>query len=151
MPGAVCDAPEGWGRARRVRADAALDQAPGGFDGTDVGRIRRQKPPLGSAGPDEPPDRGGLVSGEIVEEHDVAGLQPRRQAPADPADDRVALAMALWSSLSDAEREGELALSDEEVAEIDRRWAEHLAGPGSGVPWSGVPWSEVRRKLIGSG
>jgi len=63
-----------------------------------------------------------------------------------PPDDRVELAMALWASLSDAEREGELALSDEEVAEIDRRWAEHLANPGSGVPWS-----EVRRKLVGQG
>jgi len=63
-----------------------------------------------------------------------------------PADDRVELAMALWASLSDAEREGELALSDEEAAEIDRRWAEHLANPGSGVPWS-----EVRRKLVGKG
>ena len=63
-----------------------------------------------------------------------------------PPDDRVELAMALWASLSDAEREGELALSDEEAAEIDRRWAEHLANPGSGVPWS-----EVRRKLVGQG
>ena len=63
-----------------------------------------------------------------------------------PADDRVELAMALWASLSDPEREGELALSDDEAAEIDRRWAEHLANPGSGVPWS-----EVRRKLVGNG
>ena len=35
-----------------------------------------------------------------------------------PADDRVELAMALWASLSDAEREGELALSDEEAAAL---------------------------------
>jgi putative addiction module component (TIGR02574 family) len=63
-----------------------------------------------------------------------------------PPDDRVELAMALWASLSDAEREGALALSDEDAAEHDRRWAEHLADPGSGVPWP-----EVRRKLVRNG
>ena len=60
------------------------------------------------------------------------------------ADDRAELAMALWASLSDVERDGELALSDEQGAELDRRWAEHLADPGSAVPWS-----EVRGKLLG--
>ena len=52
--------------------------------------------------------------------------------------------MALWESLTDAEREGELALTDEQRAELDRRWAEHVENPGSAVPWS-----EVRRKLLG--
>ncbi len=59
------------------------------------------------------------------------------------ADDRAELAMALWESLSDSERETELALTDAQAAEIDRRWAEHLANPGSAVPWS-----DVRRKLL---
>ena len=63
-----------------------------------------------------------------------------------PAGDRAELAMALWESLSDVEREGELALTDEQGAEIDRRWAEHMASPGSAVTWS-----EVRRKLLGHG
>ena len=63
-----------------------------------------------------------------------------------PAGDRAELAMALWESLSDAERDGELALTDEQGAELDRRWAEHLANPSSAVPWS-----EVRRKLLGRG
>ena len=63
-----------------------------------------------------------------------------------PAGDRAELAMALWESLSDAEREGELALTDEQGAELDRRWAEHLSNPGSAVPWS-----EVRRKLLDRG
>ena len=63
-----------------------------------------------------------------------------------PADDRAELAMALWESLSDAERETELALTDAQAAEIDRRWADHLANPGSAVPWS-----EVRRKLLKNG
>jgi putative addiction module component (TIGR02574 family) len=63
-----------------------------------------------------------------------------------PAGDRAELAMALWESLSDLEREEELALTEEQAAELDRRWAEHLANPGSAVPWS-----EVRRKLLGRG
>lgn len=62
------------------------------------------------------------------------------------AGDRAELAMALWESLSEAEREAESLLSEEQGAELDRRWAEHLAHPGSGVPWS-----EVRRKLLGRG
>ena len=63
-----------------------------------------------------------------------------------PAGDRAELAMALWESLSDVEREGTLALTDEQGSELDRRWAEHMANPGSAVPWS-----EVRRKLLGHG
>ena len=61
-----------------------------------------------------------------------------------PAGDRAELAIALWESLSDAEREGALQLTDEERAELDRRWAEHLENPDSGVPWS-----VVRSKLLG--
>jgi putative addiction module component (TIGR02574 family) len=34
-------------------------------------------------------------------------------------------------------------LDDELRAELDRRWAEHLADPGSAIPWA-----EVRRKLM---
>jgi len=63
-----------------------------------------------------------------------------------PAGDRAELAMALWESLSDQEREEELVFSDEQAAELDHRWAEHLANPDSAVPWS-----EVRRKLLGRG
>ncbi len=60
-----------------------------------------------------------------------------------PADDRAELAIALWESLSDSERESELVLTDAQASELDRRWAEHLADPASAVPWS-----EVRRKLL---
>jgi putative addiction module component (TIGR02574 family) len=35
-----------------------------------------------------------------------------------------------------------LDLGPEERAELDRRWAEHLANPGSAIPWQ-----DVRRKL----
>ena len=51
-----------------------------------------------------------------------------------PAADRADLAMALWESLSGAERETELALTDEQGKELDRRWAEHLADPSSAIP-----------------
>ena len=60
------------------------------------------------------------------------------------AGDRAELAMALWESLTDVERDSELDLSEEQQAELDRRWAEHVENPGSAVPWS-----EVRRKLLG--
>jgi putative addiction module component (TIGR02574 family) len=59
-----------------------------------------------------------------------------------PAEERAELAMALWDSLSDHERESELELSREQKAELDRRWADHVANPDSAIPWE-----EVRRKL----
>ena len=58
------------------------------------------------------------------------------------AAERVEIAMALWESLSDTERETELALTPEQEAELDRRGAEHIANPGSAIPWD-----EVSRKL----
>lgn len=60
-----------------------------------------------------------------------------------PANERAELAMALWDSLTDAERDAELTLGAEQAAELDRRWAEHLENPASAVPWE-----EVRRKLL---
>lgn len=38
-----------------------------------------------------------------------------------PAGERAELAMALWESLSEAERKGELELPAEQAAELDRR------------------------------
>ena len=61
-----------------------------------------------------------------------------------PASQRVEVAMALWESLTEAEREAERALTPEQEAELDRRLAEHVANPGSAIPWD-----EVRRKLAG--
>jgi len=60
------------------------------------------------------------------------------------ANDRIELAMALWESLTDDEREAELILTPEQEAELDRRLADHLANPGTAVPWE-----DVRRKLAG--
>ena len=39
-----------------------------------------------------------------------------------PADDRAELAMALWASLTEAERGGAFELTDEQRRELDRRW-----------------------------
>ena len=61
-----------------------------------------------------------------------------------PADDRAELAMALWDSLSDDERDRVLDLTDQQRAELDRRWTEHLSNPESAVPWA-----DVRAKLLG--
>jgi putative addiction module component (TIGR02574 family) len=56
-----------------------------------------------------------------------------------PAEARAELAMALWESLTDQERESELELSAEQKAELDRRWADHLANPESAIPRGGSP------------
>jgi putative addiction module component (TIGR02574 family) len=61
-----------------------------------------------------------------------------------PATERIEIAMALWESLADAEREAELVLTPAQEAELDRRLAEHIANPDSAIPWE-----EVRRKLAG--
>jgi hypothetical protein len=53
--------------------------------------------------------------------------------------------MALWESLTDAERDTELALSVEEQAELDRRWTEHIEDPSSAVPWA-VPGTKAVAK-----
>ena len=50
--------------------------------------------------------------------------------------------MSVWESLDDDERD--LELSEADQAELDRRWAEHLRNPDSGVPWP-----VVRSKLGG--
>ncbi len=60
-----------------------------------------------------------------------------------PAGDRADLAMALWDSLTNAEREAELTLTDAHRAELDRRWAEHQANPDSAIAWA-----DVRAKLL---
>jgi putative addiction module component (TIGR02574 family) len=55
-----------------------------------------------------------------------------------PASDRAELAMALWASLDDVSRGAELALTPEQSAELDRRFAEHQANPGSARSWDEV-------------
>lgn len=60
-----------------------------------------------------------------------------------PVSERAAIAMALWDSLTDAERDAELVLTPEQEMELDRRGAAHLADPASAIPWN-----EVRRQLL---
>ena len=59
-----------------------------------------------------------------------------------PVGERAELAMALWDSLSEADREGERGLTPEEGQELDRRWMDHLQRPESSIPWD-----DVRRRL----
>ena len=62
-----------------------------------------------------------------------------------PARERAEIAIALWESLSYPQRESAFApLTPEQAAELDRRMAEHVAAPGTAIPWT-----EVRRKLRG--
>ena len=61
-----------------------------------------------------------------------------------PAVDRAELAMALWESLTDADREETLQLSEAQRVELDRRWREHIENPESALSWA-----DIRSKLLG--
>jgi len=63
-----------------------------------------------------------------------------------PPADRADLAMALWESLSDADREVEFPLTPELIADLEHEIAAHEKDPSSSVPWE-----TVRRRLIGAG
>jgi putative addiction module component (TIGR02574 family) len=59
-----------------------------------------------------------------------------------PSNERADLAMALWESLEEGDREAAVDLTPALAAELDRRLAEHLADPSTGIPWE-----EVRKKF----
>ena len=59
-----------------------------------------------------------------------------------PPDARAELAIALWESLSDEQREAKLSLQPDQMTELGLRWAAHVADPTSAIPWEAV-----RRKL----
>jgi putative addiction module component (TIGR02574 family) len=61
-----------------------------------------------------------------------------------PASERAELAITLWESLIDEQRDAELELGAEDRAELERRWADHLAAPETAIPWA-----DLRRKLRG--
>ena len=47
-----------------------------------------------------------------------------------PAAERIELAMALWESLSEADREAAFSRWPWQAAQLDRCWAEHVAASG---------------------
>jgi putative addiction module component (TIGR02574 family) len=53
-----------------------------------------------------------------------------------PLSERLRLVEAIWDSI--AEHPEAVAMSDEERAELDRRWADYLKDPAAGSPWSEV-------------
>lgn len=61
-----------------------------------------------------------------------------------PSNQRADLALALWESLDETDREASFDLTPELAAELDRRFTEHLADPSTGIPWE-----DVRKKFIG--
>ena len=61
------------------------------------------------------------------------------------AADRARLALDLWESLGDADREAASPMTPELVAEIDHRVAEMDAEADPGMPWDEVV-AEVRRE-----
>lgn len=72
------------------------------------------------------------------------GVNPLTDLLKLPSGDRAEIAMALWESLTDAQRHDALDLTDEQREELDRRWEAHQRDPTSAVPWA-----DVRRKLLG--
>jgi putative addiction module component (TIGR02574 family) len=61
-------------------------------------------------------------------------------------EDRAELAMVLWESLDDTQREKEFSLTSKQLADLDRRVAEHVADPASAIPWSKVRRNLTRKK-----
>lgn len=59
--------------------------------------------------------------------------------------ERIQLVEDIWDSIAEETRGG-LALTPEQQAELDRRWAEHQADPSSGVPWEQVRASLFKGK-----
>ncbi len=55
-----------------------------------------------------------------------------------PQNEWLALAIALWDSLDDQSRDGALPVDPAFCAELDRRWATHVANPEAAVPWDDV-------------
>jgi putative addiction module component (TIGR02574 family) len=59
-----------------------------------------------------------------------------------PISERIQLVEDIWDSIAE-DSAGELHLTDEEVAELDRRVEEYKKNPSSGVSWE-----EVRKTLF---
>ena len=59
-----------------------------------------------------------------------------------PISERIELVEDIWDSIAE-ETADSLAITGEERAELDRRYAGHLADPSSSVPWE-----QVRQELF---
>ena len=59
-----------------------------------------------------------------------------------PISERIELVEDIWDSIAE-ETANSLPLTDEERAELDRRYAAHLADPTNSVPWE-----QVRQELF---
>ncbi len=53
-----------------------------------------------------------------------------------PAGQRADLAMALWASLSDEERDEAIGLSPDQRTELERRWHTYLEHPSATIAWT---------------
>lgn len=58
-------------------------------------------------------------------------------------EERIELAQALWDSIEPGE-DDDVLLSPAQIAELDRRWGEHLKNTGSGSTWD-----EVKARVAG--
>lgn len=61
-----------------------------------------------------------------------------------PIAERIQLVEDIWNSI--AEDAKTFPLTDEQRAELDRRWAEHERDPSSAIPWD-----QLRSELYGRG
>jgi putative addiction module component (TIGR02574 family) len=61
-----------------------------------------------------------------------------------PTSERIQLVEDIWDRI--AQDAKSLALTDEQRAELDRRWAEHERDPSSAIPWD-----QVRSELVERG
>jgi putative addiction module component (TIGR02574 family) len=62
-----------------------------------------------------------------------------------PPNDRIDIAQALWGSLRDSEIDAGCPLTNEQIAELERRIEDDLRNPDAGIPWE-----EARRELLAS-
>ena len=68
----------------------------------------------------------------------------RDQVMSLPAEEKIELAMDLWESLSESELPPP---TDEQIAEVERRLAEHKKDPSSAIPYEQVMerlWSRFK-------
>jgi putative addiction module component (TIGR02574 family) len=59
-----------------------------------------------------------------------------------PPKERIQVAQAIWDSLSDADYDASIILSDDQAAELDRRWAALQANPDAAISLD-----EMKRRL----